>query len=47
VVQPTDEPTGRTSMIFYVDTWRSMQLTNGKRVSEIIDEKLKKIGQIT
>jgi len=47
VVQPTDQVGSRTSIIFYVDPPRSMVLPSGEKVGDIIDSKLKKIGQIT
>jgi hypothetical protein len=47
VVQPTDQVGSRTSIIFYVDPPRSMVLPSREKVGDIIDSKLKKIGQIT
>ncbi len=38
---------GRTSMIFYVDPPRDVVLEDGMLIGEIIDSKLRKIGQIT
>jgi isopenicillin N synthase-like dioxygenase len=46
VVQPTNEGGGRTACIFYADTSRKMVLPSGERVGDIIDGKLRKIGQI-
>lgn len=46
VIQPTNEATDRTSVIFYADPVRWMSLPNGQTVGDIIDSKLKKIGQI-
>lgn len=46
VSQPTEHAGSRTSIIFYVDPVREMILPDGKKVGDIIDSKLKKIGQI-
>lgn len=46
VVQPTNETGGRTSCIFYADTHRAMALPTGETVGDVIDAKLRKIGQI-
>lgn len=47
VVQPTNDAGGRTACIFYADTRRGMVLPTGETVGEIIDAKLRKIGQIS
>lgn len=46
VSQPTDQAGSRTSIIFYADPIRDMILPSGEKVGDIIDSKLKKIGQI-
>lgn len=47
VVQPeATREKSRTSIIFYADPIREMVLPNGEKVGDIIDSKLKKIGQI-
>ncbi len=46
VVQPDDSEAGRTSMIFYADPPRDMVLPGGTLVEDIINGKLRKIGQI-
>lgn len=46
VVQPPQLVGDRTSIIFYADPVRTMVLPNGQVVGDIIDSKLKKIGQI-
>lgn len=46
VSQPTNQVGSRTSIIFYVDPPREMVLPSGDKVGDIIDSKLKKIGQI-
>lgn len=46
VVQPDNQVGSRTSIIFYVDPVRSMVLPDGQVVGDIMDAKLRKIGQI-
>lgn len=46
VVQPADQVGSRTSIIFYVDPIRDMILPDGQIVRDIMDAKLRKIGQI-
>jgi len=46
VKQPKDVIGSRTSIIFYVDPPRHMVLHSGEQVGNIIDSKLRKIGQI-
>lgn len=46
VVQPNELAGSRTSIIFYADPIRDMVLPDGKVMGDIIDSKLKKIGQI-
>lgn len=46
VVQPISQTGSRTSIIFYVDPIRDMILPSGEKIGNIIDSKLKKIGQI-
>jgi len=46
VVQPVDGQGSRTALIFYADTVRTMRLPGGQLVNDIIESKLKKIGQI-
>lgn len=46
VVQPVSQTGSRTSIIFYVDPIRTMVLPSGEKMGDIIDDKLKKIGQI-
>ena len=46
VSQPTSQTGSRTSIIFYVDPIREMVLPSGEKMGDIIDAKLRKIGQI-
>lgn len=46
VKQPSGQAQDRTSTIFYIDPIRSMILPDGTTVENLIDSKLKKIGQI-
>jgi isopenicillin N synthase-like dioxygenase len=46
VAQPSGLRGSRTSVIFYADPTRDMALPNSLTVGSIIDEKLRKIGQI-
>jgi len=47
VRQPVAGPGSRTALIFYADTIRNMVLPSGELVGDIIEAKLKKIGQIS
>lgn len=46
VIQPTNQVGSRTSIIFYVDPIRDMVLPDGQIVGDIMNAKLRKIGQI-
>lgn len=46
VSQPVNQTGSRTSIIFYVDPIRGMTLPTGEKIGDIIDSKLRKIGQI-
>lgn len=46
VIQPLGQTGSRTSIIFYVDPIRNMILPDGQIVGDIMDAKLRKIGQM-